>query len=308
MADSDERTLREARYRSRNPYAGVEYIDPEMDGLAPFFEGNRPEAPPARSHASGTQPVVPSYGTSPTTNAADQILSQNVKKQSGYSESDIEAVVRQLLREIWVKKERLWPKGVPQNPVDLLDPGVVLEGMNYEFKVKDGLGQYRPNGAATEVAGILDDARKEVSISAQFPMSYRRFTSAHELGHALLHNIAGTVHRDNPLDGTQRTNDPREWEANKFATFFLMPRKLVKRRFEEIFGPAPFVLNEETAFALTRQNLHSLLRKYPTKRKLCRLLAQTEQYNGEYFTSLADQFGVSGEAMAIRLEELQLVG
>ena len=42
-------------------------------------------------------------------------------------------------------------------------------------------------------------------------------------------------------------------------------------------------------------------------RDISRILAKTESFNGQYFRSLADQFYVSVEAMAIRLEELSLL-
>ena len=67
------------------------------------------------------------------------------------------------------------------------------------------------------------------------------------------------------------------------------------------------VLNEETAFALRAESLHSLDAARRTTRDLSRVLASAEQFDGRHFASLARQFCVSIEAMAIRLEELGLV-
>jgi hypothetical protein len=51
-----------------------------------------------------------------------------------------------------------------------------------------------------------------------------------------------------------------------------------------------------------------LREKCKNKRSLARLLASTDVYGGNRFQScLADYFGVSLEAMAIRLDELELL-
>ena len=68
-----------------------------------------------------------------------------------------------------------------------------------------------------------------------------------------------------------------------------------------------FELNEETAFALTGGALTVVQNRFRTQRDLARWLASTESYNGARFASLAKQFGVSVEPMAIRLEELRLL-
>jgi len=50
-----------------------------------------------------------------------------------------------------------------------------------------------------------------------------------------------------------------------------------------------------------------LCKKSADMRQLSRMLASAEQFNGRHFVSLANQFKVSTGAMAIRLEELELV-
>jgi hypothetical protein len=49
------------------------------------------------------------------------------------------------------------------------------------------------------------------------------------------------------------------------------------------------------------------MKKFKTLRQLSRVLASAEHYNGLQFNSLANQFRVTNEAMAIRLEELELL-
>ena len=86
-----------------------------------------------------------------------------------------------------------------------------------------------------------------------------------------------------------------------------MPEKLVRARFEQAFKTPVFVLNEETVFALNAGDLEALRATVSEVRDLSRLLARATQYDGVQFYSLAEQFGVSAETMAIRLEELKLV-
>ena len=100
--------------------------------------------------------------------------------------------------------------------------------------------------------------------------------------------------------------DPVETEANKFASYFLMPAKLVGQFFVEFFGTNRFVLNEGTRFALGRGGIVNLPPS-PTLRNVSRILASVDNYNGIRFYSLSQQFQVSNEAMAIRIEELELV-
>ena len=116
-----------------------------------------------------------------------------------------------------------------------------------------------------------------------------------------------TMHRDRPLDGSVRSRTGIEFEADKFASFFLMPAKQVQETFERFFLTDQFELSETTAFALGQGEYATLSNKCKTLRQLSRLLASAEHFNGVHFMSLSSQFLVSNEAMAIRLEELQLV-
>jgi len=58
-----------------------------------------------------------------------------------------------------------------------------------------------------------------------------RFTLAHELGHLVMHPEAPlprmvATNRPAPIDEYNRAG---EWQANKFATFFLMPEHIVRQ-------------------------------------------------------------------------------
>ena len=170
------------------------------------------------------------------------------------------------------------------------------------------LGQHLWGHEYLEVAGTIGASERTVEISRRFEAPFRKFTAAHELGHAILHDVQG-FHRDRALDGSEPAmpRNRTEWEADVFATYFLMPEKQVRAVFEQVFKAPVFVLNEETAFALTAGDLEALRATLSEVRDFSKLLARTTQYDGVQFYSLAEQFGVSVETMAIRLEELSLV-
>jgi Zn-dependent peptidase ImmA (M78 family) len=220
----------------------------------------------------------------------------------------IEKKVHGMQAFLWKKRHQLWST-VPENPISILEPKVALNSIGFDFDLEETLGQIYVEGKKAEVAGVIDRSAKRVQISRQFPYNIRRFTAAHELGHAILHDTSG-LHRDRPLDGTNRActiRDKTEIEADKFATYFLMPKRLVRKRFKQVFGCDTFTLNQDTAFALDPSDTFNLEKTCKTMRDLSRILAKTEAYNGQRFHSLGKQFGVTTEAMAIRLEELGLV-
>lgn len=223
-----------------------------------------------------------------------------------HSYVEIERQARNLHKRIWQNRSQIWPNAIPSNPIYMLDPVIALQFIGYDCNLEETLGQFRSDGKLMEVAGVIDKSSAKVRISRQFNNNIRSFTAAHELGHALLHQTSG-LHRDRPLDGTALSRDPLEFEADKFATFFLMPQKLIKTNFKKIFLTDRFSLNEGTAFALGLGDFMTLQEKFKTLRQLSRMLASAEQYNGRHFISLANQFRVSTEAMAIRLEELELL-
>ena len=158
-----------------------------------------------------------------------------------------------------------------------------------------------------EVAGTVDNKSKQIQISKQFPPNTQRFTAAHELGHSLLHDASG-LHRDRPLDGSkiEGVRNLVEIQADKFAIYFLMPEKLVRAIFKKLFYTEFFELNDDTYFALGK-DAESKIKKNRDLTTIARVLASIEVYNGQHFQSLASQFGVSTQALAIRLEELNLI-
>lgn len=224
-----------------------------------------------------------------------------------YSIVEIEYRARSLQINLWKDRDQIWPVATSNNPTNVLDPVVALRLFGYDCELEESLGQYQSDDNQVEIAGTLDRGTRKVRLSRRFDTAVRSFTAAHELGHAVLHDTGAALHRDRPLDGSTKSRAGIEYEADKFASFFLMPAKQVQASFERLFLTDQFSLNEATAFALGQGDFDALFNKCKTLRLLSRLLASTEHYNGQHFMSLADQFLVSDEAMAIRLEELGLV-
>jgi hypothetical protein len=179
--------------------------------------------------------------------------------------------------------------------------------LGYDCRLEETLGQFYSDGKLVEVAGTLRKRARQVRISRQFPHTVCNFTAAHELGHTLLHDTGTSLHRDRPLDGATLSRTTVEIEADKFASFFLMPKKQVQSAFERFFRTDLFTLNENTTFALGWGDYEMLSGKCQSLRQLSCLLAGATRYSSAHFVSLADQFSVSNGAMAIRLEELGLV-
>lgn len=248
--------------------------------------------------------------TRPTDTATNSIPSAALESEAAPRRKtgrEIEALVKDLHARLWKDRALLWDGAAPTDPIDILDPAVALHLVGYGYELEEGFAPHHSDGGLVEIAGFIDGISKTVHISRQFPLSVQTFTAAHELGHAMLHPTMGGIHRDRPLDRLSLSRDSVELEADKFATYFLMPGKLVRARFAGLFGTERLELSEETAFALSCTSLHEFQAKYRTRRDLARLLASTASYNGRNFASLATQFRVSTEAIAIRLEELALL-
>src|SRR6185437_12842802 len=127
-----------------------------------------------------------------------------------------------------------------------------------------------------------------------------------ELGHATLHADCDTLHRDIPLEAVGWRRDPKEREADWFATCFQMPAKQVCSVFQSLFFTDQFVLSENTAFALCGKPYDVVAHRFRTVRDLSLALARATTYAAQPMPSLHRIFRVSVEAMAIRLDQLQL--
>jgi len=129
---------------------------------------------------------------------------------------------------------------------------------------------------ATGFSGFLyqsGDSAPIIGVNSHHSGSRRRFTIAHELGHLLLHAKRG-VHLDKAIvqmrgDKAAAGTDEQEIEANRFAAELLMPRKFLE---SDLAAMGQLFVDDE-----------------------------------KVISRLASRYGVSSQAMAIRLSSLGLV-
>lgn len=233
-------------------------------------------------------------------------LISDFKKKKYFTDENIETYSITLQNLIWKHKETIWGRNISLHPVDILDPKIIFKkGLSYNCYVKEEIDPTSENHQI-HVAGIIDQGRKIVLISSKVKKEVQNFTFAHELGHALLHKKL-ILHRDLPIDGSKKNRDIQEYQADKFATYFLMPKKQVIAIFKEIFLTDKFIIDENSAFNLEKKGSNKLRMECKDKRGLSRKLASAQTYNNEYFKSISEIFNVSVETMAIRLEEIGLL-
>lgn len=225
--------------------------------------------------------------------------------KSKVTNTDIENLARRIQNALWKHKDLIWIDKSPNNLLGVLKPEKVIKLLKYAFHKVHTLGVNERN---EEIAGIINNKDFTIRISSIYKSEVVNFTTAHELGHALLHDEL-ELHRDLPLDGSQTEmyRPVEEIQADKFAAVFLMPKKVVTQLFYQLFQTKQFTISDETARLLSYTSAYELKKCVKTKRDLSRMIAKCEYYNFRPFNPLSKIFQVSVEAMAIRLEELNLI-
>ncbi|HET8963933.1 MAG TPA: cyclodeaminase/cyclohydrolase family protein [Chitinophagales bacterium] len=234
---------------------------------------------------------------------------KSVRGKPKLSNRQIEEAAIKLQRLIWKNKDLIWNVNPIDNPIEILKPDTVLKKvLGYQCYRAQVLNTSIESFEPDDIAGIIDQRKKVVFVSNQYPDETQKFTIAHELGHAIFHEQE-VLHRDRPLDGSFNgtSRDPKEYQADKFATYFLMPAKQIHEVFQEIFQQAKFTLNEDNAFKLAQASPMILRKQTKNIRGLSRKLASTNIFGPTTFNPMNLIFGVSVETMAIRLEELKLL-
>lgn len=220
----------------------------------------------------------------------------------------IEKVVSEMQNTMWKYKKAIWINDTPESPVQAIDPIKTLSLLGYKYEARTTLGQYFVKGKEVETAGVTDKNHEIVAISEQFPPQTRYFTLCHELGHVVLHKKQ-RIYRDGPIEGSfsKKEQDWEEKQANTFATCFSMPRNIVISEFTKIYNTNKLVIDEDSMFRLNQGTVANFRKKHKTLRGFSLFIAGAEFYNHESFASISKIFGVSKLAMAIRLEELDLL-
>lgn len=218
--------------------------------------------------------------------------------------STLEERAHQLRLSIWNNRQELFRGQVPKNPIDMLEPGIALHMLGFCVVTELDLGEMFDEGRRVRVAGLIDTQQREIRISAGLPYSEVRFTTGHELAHAILHPDRTGLHRDRAISGPLVRKDRFEVEADRFASAFLLPPKLVLDEFSRRFACNVFCLNDEAVFGL---GVGAAVHKMRSTRDVSYAVAQATMYMGLPFESLSGKFRVSPTTMAIRLEELGLI-
>ena len=239
---------------------------------------------------------------------ADELI-EKARSKGKLSDVEIENTAKELQNLIWKYRDVIWNKNVPDHPANILRPDKAIKKvLDYEFAVTEKIGLLTDNGKYSNIAGLINQNEKIILISDEYDKKIQNFTAAHELGHALFHEQT-VMHRDRPLNGSRRSGPKtiQEQQADKFASYFLMPKKEVVREFIELFGQDKFIINEQNSFDLIRESPAKLMKKTKNLRDLSLKIASTTRFANRNFLSLSELFNVSNTAMAIRLEELGLV-
>jgi hypothetical protein len=190
----------------------------------------------------------------------------------------------------------------------MFEPPTAAKALGLEYIEHQELGRFGHHSDKFEVAGMLDRDRGIIAVSPRFDYPARRFTGAHEIGHYVMHT-GQVMHRDRPVFHMQGRGRPQqEKEADYFAACFLAPKKLVVEEFRARFisGP-PLHLTDDVAWNLMGESAHELFGPSAGSLHFAAAVAGATRFNGRHFTSLAELFGLSTSAMAIRLQELGLV-
>ncbi|MFM2448342.1 MAG: hypothetical protein RIS44_792 [Pseudomonadota bacterium] len=220
--------------------------------------------------------------------------------------SAIEKEARRLQVEIWGRRDLRFQFGAPDIPT-LFDPRNVADYCGLYYEERERLEtDYRGGG---EAAGIWMRDRHTILVSTRYSYETRRFTAGHEIGHFVLHPHIGdrTLHRERPIDGPRSGRPPIEKEADYFSACLLMPKGTVEKEFNARFGAKhPLALTETVAYHL-KADAGQLFSQPPGSLLFAEAVARAQQFGEKRFNSIAQYFGVSVGAMAIRLDELGLI-
>ena len=296
MTISKKSKITASRLLLENPYAHIE----QMSELSPG--GSAAEA----LQVTRLRMQNP-YAYMDELAAPSVVARRTISRGRAWTIAAVEREARELHKRLWRERGRLWRDDAPASPVEMLDPAKACQLFSYDFEVADSLGVYSDRRERIAVAGQIDRTGKVVRISREFDPEVQLFTAAHEVGHLILHPHIDRLHRDRGLNGLGTSRNQVEFEADKFAVFFLLPAKLVREEFALRFLAPQFVPTEEALFALGSGSRNEGRHVPRQRRRMARRLASALSYNGRNFHSLASHFGVTTETMAIRLEELQIV-
>ena len=216
-------------------------------------------------------------------------------------------------RQIWLDRHMLWPNGLPSE-IDMLHPSTACRIYQFSYEEYPELfDNFAAGGKRNPIGGLIDRQQKKIAVSTNYEAAYTRFTGGHEVGHLILHPEDKILHRDRVVKDQasikQMARPKKEKEADYFSACYLMPPNLLIERFERIFGKGHVHFDETLSFHLNKHDPQKLM--YAERGSLDREFALATYApitkNHQKLISLADQFKVSPSAMAIRIEEFDLI-
>jgi Zn-dependent peptidase ImmA (M78 family) len=225
---------------------------------------------------------------------------------SNKRKEEIAVKAKELQIEVYKKLKAANPRQDP-SPYRCLDPELICEHLGIRYESISEIGYERFTGG--RMVGLMDRQAKKIVVAGGDPWPQMRFTAAHEIGHWVLHGDL-TMHRDRPNihgDIFNQNLSSEELEANYFACYLLMPRRMIIKEFVKRFGPQPLEINDLSAHWLRPDSPDAVFRSSAYSLDLYIFAAGCHHFNHRSFKSIAEQFDVSVSAMARRLKELKLI-
>jgi len=185
---------------------------------------------------------------------------------------------------------KLWPEAVPrplrvrysriQREVDrlLVQYDVKHPPVDIEKIAKDAGAVISYEEMKDELCGFFLPGKREfvIGVNSSHPRTRRRFTIAHELGHAILHQF-DEVHIDRSFKFrspvSAKAVDIEEIEANTFAAWILMPERFLQseiRNFGVDLEDTSRIQALSDAYQVSQQSMSfrllNTLSRYPFRR------------------------------------------
>ncbi len=132
---------------------------------------------------------------------------------------------------------------------------IIADTLGYHLRSFGG------NPEADRIAGAIDYDEKVIYLNVNDPLERRRFTLAHEYGHAVLH--PGSGNRVDLRTNTEgRPGDRREIQANKFAAELLMPEEAFRGVYTRCSGVIVLIAKHFVVSSAAANNRASYLGLY----------------------------------------------
>jgi hypothetical protein len=193
---------------------------------------------------------------------------------------DPEQYARNLQLELLENQFKVWGSD-KVTPLDMCDPWAAARYLGIEVQEGWLSSQYTPAGF--KLGGFINQTLGLIAVDIDLHYLTKRFTLAHELGHMEMHPMLHH-HREIPLRGLTEPHvptDPREREANKFAGYFLVPTKQLRKAFTACFSVESLKLTDDVAWELLRDSWPHLMNSAYHSPAFERCVARAQRFRGK---------------------------